>query len=187
LQKEGRYDIRLTREEDIFIALRERVEIGRRAGADLFVSLHADSIHDRKLRGASVYTLSEQASDKETEMLAARENKADIIAGITFDGKSEEVASILIDLAQRETMNLSARFANLLLPELRSAGAILRKGHRFAGFAVLKAPDVPSVLVELGYLSNRDDEKLLTSAKERQALIASIARAIDRYFDSRPR
>ena len=182
LTASGRYHAVLTRERDVFVRLRDRLDKARGAGAVLFISLHADSIKNRRLRGASVYTLSEQASDKEAADLAARENKADIIAGVDFNGQSDEVTSILIDLAQRETMNQSARFANMLLPEIAKAGKLLRKSHRFAGFAVLKAPDVPSVLVEMGYLSNPDDERFLTSAGRRKPLVSAIVRAIDSYF-----
>ena len=186
LTASGRYRVVLTRDRDIFVRLRHRVAKARKAGAELLISLHADSINNRRLRGASVYTLSETASDKETAALAAKENKADIIAGVDFDDKSDEVANILIDLAQRETMNSSASFANdVLVPEIAKASKLLNKSHRFAGLAVLKAPDVPSVLIELGYLSNREDERMLTSPARRKELVLAIARAIDRFFASR--
>lgn len=181
----GRYHVVLTRERDIFVRLRDRVAKARKAGAELFLSLHADSIENRRLRGSSVYTLSEEASDAEAAALAAKENKADIIAGIDFQGVSEEVANILIDLAQREAKDSAARFANrVLVPALAKAGKVLRKSHRRAGFAVLKAPDVPSVLIEMGYLSNRQDEHTLTNAARRKKLIAAIAGAVDTYFKS---
>jgi N-acetylmuramoyl-L-alanine amidase len=175
----------LTRERDVFVRLRKRLEKARKAGGELFISLHADSIKNRRFRGTSVYTLSEKSSDAESELLAAKENKADIIAGVDLAAQSDEVTSILINLAQRETMNFSASFANMLLPEIGRTGRLLRKSHRFAGFAVLKAPDVPSVLIEMGYLSNREDERLLTSRSLRRNLILAIARAIDRYFAAR--
>ncbi len=182
LEATGRYRVVLTRERDIFVRLRHRVDKARAAGAELFVSLHADAIRNSRVRGASVYTLSEIASDKEAAALAAKENKADLIAGVNLTNQNPEVANILIDLAQRETMNYSARFAALLVAELRRTGRILRKSHRFAGFAVLKAPDVPSVLVELGYLSNRYDERLLRRRAYRGKLSGAILRAADKYF-----
>ncbi len=182
LVKSGRYDVILTRNSDKFLRLRDRVAIARDAAADVFVSLHADAIKKRNIRGASVYTLSEKASDAEAAALAAKENKADLIGGVQLDGESEEVTSILIDLVQRETMNLSAGFANVVLPELGKRVRTLRNGRRFAGFAVLKAPDVPSVLVEMGYLSNSRDERLLSSSKGRRPIIEALARAIDRFF-----
>ena len=160
LEQTGRYEVVLTRDRDIFIPLRGRVARSRKAGADLFISIHADSIKDKKISGSSVYTLSEKASDKEAARLAEKENKADLVAGIDLDAQNDEItAFILLDLAQRESMNESARFANVLVQELKRASEVLRNTHRFAGFAVLKAPDVPSVLVELGFLSNAKDEK----------------------------
>ncbi len=182
LEATGRYRVILTRDSDVFVRLRDRIELARVGKADLFVSLHADAHDSGKLRGASVYTLSEQASDAEAEALAAKENKADLIAGIDLSNNDEIVTNILIDLAQRETKNLSARFADMVVKELKRETLLLRKTHRFAGFAVLKAPDVPSVLIELGYLSSREDESLLRSAKHRRKLGASIGRAIDAYF-----
>src|SRR5690606_18852661 len=161
LEKTGRYEVMLTRDRDIFLPLRQRFEIARRARADLFISLHADSFKTSDVRGASVYTLSERASDREAALLAAKENKADIIAGIDLQGEAPEVSSILIDLARRETMNYSAHFATLLVQELGEAVMLRRNTHRFAGFMVLKAPDVPSVLLEMGYLSNPQDAKAL--------------------------
>lgn len=178
----GGYRVILTRERDTFIRLRDRVAFARDADADLFVSLHADTMPNRKVRGASVYTLSETASDAEAAALAVKENKADLIAGVDLTHETSEVANILIDLAQRETMNRSARFAALLVDELRRETRLLRNTHRFAGFAVLKAPDVPSVLVELGFLSNRRDEKTLRTKAYRRKLAAAIARGIDRYL-----
>jgi N-acetylmuramoyl-L-alanine amidase len=182
LEATGRYRVFLTREEDVFVRLRDRVAFARQRDADLFISLHADSLNDRTVRGASVYTLSEKASDREADALAQRENKADLIAGVDLDNEPDEVATILIDLARRETMNLSATFATLVLPEFERAGKTLRKGHRFAGFAVLKAPDVPSVLIELGYLSNPADERQLTSPDFQNLIAISIQRAVDSYF-----
>lgn len=182
LQKTNRYKVILTRNSDRFLRLRERVAMARDAGAHLFVSLHADSIGRRGVRGASVYTLSEKASDAEAAALAAKENKADLLGGVLLKVEDEEVEEILIDLGQRETKNRSAGFANIALPELGRRVRTLRNGHRFAGFAVLKAPEVPSVLVEMGYLSNRRDERMLSTAKGRRPVLEALAKAIDRYF-----
>ncbi len=182
LEGTGRFKVHLTRDRDIFIRLRGRIEKARERKADLFISLHADTIRNRKVRGLSLYTLSERASDKEAGELAERENKADLIAGIDLTHESAEVTNILIDLAQRETMNQSAKLAALLVDELKSRVKILRNPHRFAGFAVLKAPDIPSVLIELGFISNKDDERALRSKSHRRKLAQSIAGAVDRYF-----
>ncbi|MGE4527934.1 MAG: N-acetylmuramoyl-L-alanine amidase [Rhodospirillaceae bacterium] len=183
LEKAGRYTVVLTRDRDIFIPLRERVAIARRAHGDLFISLHADSNPNRSTRGLSIYTLSERASDKEAGLLADKENKADIISGMDFSEESPEVTGILIDLAQRESMNLSAQFAALSVGELRRQVRTLDNTHRFAGFAVLKAPDIPSVLLEMGYLSNSEEVRLLQQAGYRDRLAGSMAHAVDRYFD----
>jgi len=182
LEATGRFRAMLTRERDIFVRLRERIAIARGAGADLFVSLHADSLRSRRARGASVYTLSNKASDKEAAALAAKENKSDLIAGIDLTHENPVVANILIDLAQRETMNESARFAKMLIREMGRDMRLLRNTHRFAGFAVLKAPDVPSVLIELGYLSNPTEERLLKTAAYREKAVGAIVRAIDSQF-----
>jgi N-acetylmuramoyl-L-alanine amidase len=183
LEKTGRYQVVLTRDSDVFVRLRDRIEVARAAGADLFVSLHADAHTTSDLRGASVYTLSEKASDAEAAALATKENKSDVIAGIDLSNENEVVTNILIDLAQRETKNLSARFAALLVDELKRDTPLLRNTHRFAGFAVLKAPDVPSVLIELGYLSSDEDEAQLRSAKHRAKLGTAIVRAVDGFFE----
>ena len=185
LEAKGRYHVVLTRERDIFLRLRSRVETARSAAADLFVSLHADALKNRKVRGAAVYTLSEVSSDKEAAELAAKENKADVIAGVDLTHENPVVANILIDLAQRETMNYSARFATLLVTQLRRTGKTLRNAHRFAGFAVLKAPDIPSVLIEMGYLSNPAEERLLRQPAYQRKLADAIARAMDGYFEAR--
>lgn len=185
LQGSGRYDVHLTRDRDVFLRLRERITVARAKGADLFVSIHADSIKSPKTRGLSVYTLSENASDGEAHALAEAENKADIIAGIDLSHESQEVTNILIDLAQRETMNLSARMAQAMVAELKRETTLLPRSHRFAGFAVLKAPDVPSVLMEMGYLSNHEEERLLRTASYREKLGRAFLRAVDTYFEAR--
>ena len=182
LERSRGFRVILTRSTDIYVRLRDRIAIAREAKADLFISLHADSLSDRTIRGASVYTLSETASDKEAAALAAKENRSDIIAGVDLTKQNDEVMSILIDLTQRETMNRSASYANLLLGHLRKSARVLRKSHRFAGFAVLKAPDIPSVLVELGYLSNPRDVRYLTSTSGRQSLIEAILRGTQDYY-----
>jgi N-acetylmuramoyl-L-alanine amidase len=186
LEASGRYHVVLTRTEDTFIRLRERIQIARQARGEIFLSLHADALADTNFRGMTIYTLSDKASDAEAEALAQRENKAELIAGVDLTDEPPEVASILIDLAQRETMNLSARLAGHLVQELSKEAQLLRNGHRFAGFAVLKAPDVPSALVELGYLSNRQDSQQLVQPAYRRRLGQAMLRALDQFFKSRP-
>lgn len=182
LEATGRYKVVMTRDRDIFMRLRDRVKKAREAGAELFISVHADSVKNRKTRGLSVYTLSEKASDKEAAKLAAKENKADLIAGIDLTAESADVTNILLDLAQRETMNQSALFAKEVVSELKREVKLLRNTHRFAGFAVLKAPDMPSVLLEAGFLSNRQDERNLLSKNYRSKLAGAVARGVDRHF-----
>jgi N-acetylmuramoyl-L-alanine amidase len=182
LESRGGYKVVLTRESDVYIQLRERIAIARRAGAEMFISLHADSIDDTSLRGLSVYTLSENASDEEAASLATSENKSDIIAGMDFSTEEPVVTDILIDLAQRRTMNLSTRLANTVVEEMGPRVRLLNRPRRSAGFAVLKAPDVPSILVELGFLSNSQDEKTLRDATKREQLATGLADSIDRFF-----
>lgn len=181
----GRFRVVLTRDKDVFVPLRDRFKIARNKGADLFISLHADSNPSKQARGASVYTLSDKASDAEAEALAAEENRSDAIAGVDLSKENQTVTGILIDLAQRETTNLSSRFASILVNDLRDDTMMLHNSHRFAGFAVLKAPDVPSVLLEMGYISSSVDEQLLTDSKHQKKLAASITHAIEDYFDWR--
>lgn len=183
LEATGRYKVVLTRDRDIFLKLRQRVDVARHNYADLFISLHADSNPHKSTRGLSVYTLSETASDKEAARLAAKENKADLIAGVDLGNESPEVSNILLDLTQRETMNLSVRFAEGLVATLAKNIKVLSNAHRFAGFVVLKAPDVPSVLVELGYLSNREDEKLLLQKSHQQKVAANMVKSINEFFN----
>jgi N-acetylmuramoyl-L-alanine amidase len=187
LEAKGDYQVYLTREDDTFLALRERVEFAQSKGANLFVSIHADSFpkHTTEASGATVYTLSEQASDDEAKELAAKENFSDAIAGVELPSDRDEgVANILIDLAQRETQNRSSVFAKSVVAEM-SASDLHRKSMKSAGFRVLKSPDVPSVLLELGFLSNPDDEKRLTSEVWRAAMADKIGAAIDSYFAKR--
>lgn len=182
LEKTGRYRVKLTRETDVFISLYARRRFARSVNADLFISIHADSINKPQTRGLSVYTLSEKASDKEAEKLAESENKVDLIAGIDLSGETQEVTDILIDLARRETNNHSSFFAEKLMDEIRMEIRVLPNSHRFAGFAVLKSPDVPSVLMEMGYLSNKEEERLLRQPAYREKLAKATVRAINSYF-----
>lgn len=184
LEATGRFKVVLTRDRDIFIRLRDRVRKAREAGADLFISVHADSVKNRRTRGLSIYTLSDNASDKEAAALAHKENKADLIAGIDLSAENAEVTNILIDLAQRETMNQSAIIAQGLVKELKREVKLLRNTHRFAGFAVLKAPDLPSVLVEAGFLSNAQDERNLLSRNYRTKMARAFARGVLAHFDN---
>jgi N-acetylmuramoyl-L-alanine amidase len=183
LETSGKVRCQLTRDHDVFIALRDRVAVARAAHAELFISLHADSVADPDIRGLSVYTLSQTASDTEAQALADKENKADIVAGVDLSNESPEVTNILIDLVQRESMNLSAIFAGYVIQDVSQETQLLPQNtHRFAGFAVLKAPDIPSVLIETGYLSNERDEQLLRRPAYRAKLAAALARAIEHYF-----
>ena len=182
LKATRRYDVYLTRSTDVYIPLRQRVQIARNRKADLFISIHADAIKKKNIRGLSVYTLSEKASDREAAALARKENQSDIIAGVDFGDQLPEVANILIDLAQRDTKNASVKFAESLISSARGKTMLLDRTHRFAGFRVLKAPDVPSVLVELGFITNRTDEKQLTSNKWRRRVATGMVDAIDNYF-----
>ena len=178
----GRYRVLLTRDDDTFVSLVERVNIARKAKGSIFVSFHADSNPRPEARGLSLYTLSETASDDEAAALADHENKTDVIQGIDLSNADADVASILIDLTQRETMNKSAVLANAVVESLHGKINRLPKTHRFAGFRVLKAPDIPSTLIELGFLSNAADERLLLSPEYRDLVVMSVARGIDRYL-----
>ena len=182
LKATRRYDVYLTRSSDIYIPLRQRVQIARNRNADLFISIHADAIKKKNIRGLSVYTLSEKASDREAAALAKKENQSDIIAGVDFGDQLPEVTNILIDLAQRDTKNASVKFAKSLISSARGKTLLLDRTHRFAGFRVLKAPEVPSVLVELGFITNRTDEKQLSSSKWRRRVATGMVEAIDNYF-----
>lgn len=184
LEETGNYQVKLTREDDTFIRLRDRVRLGHDAEADLFISIHADSVRHGKnvVRGATVYTLSDNASDDLAAELAETENMSDIIAGVELHDEPEEVTNILLDLARRETRNFSVHFARTLVSELESAVRLIKNPHRSAGFKVLKAHDIPSVLVELGYLSNEHDEKLLVSEEWRERMADAMVEAIEIYF-----
>ena len=185
LKASGRYRVYLTRDSDRFIRLRDRVKFARQKGGHLFISVHADSIKRGRASGSTVYTLSDKASDREAAALAAKENRADIIAGVTLKKESNAVTGILIDLAQRETKNHSIHFARQLVERIRGVSKVRKKSMRQAGFRVLKAPDVPSVLVELGFLSSRRDEAKLRSKAWRKKMAGAVKKAVDRYFKTR--
>jgi N-acetylmuramoyl-L-alanine amidase len=183
LEATRHYRVQLTRNDDEFIPLFERVTRARAAGGDLFLSIHADALPNASMRGASIYTLSEQASDRQTAALAARENKVDLIAGIDLSQHERVVSEILLDLARRQTNNLSIQLARQLVAELGHQVPLLTNSHRSAGFAVLKAPDIPSALVEIGCLSNRDEERLLQRAAYQRKVANGLVRSINDYFD----
>jgi N-acetylmuramoyl-L-alanine amidase len=188
LVAKGRYEVYLTREDDTFLPLRERVQYAQKKSANLFLSIHADYFPEKidKATGATVYTLSEEASDEEAKALAAKENFSDALAGIELPSERDEIlANILIDLAQRETQNRSTVLARSIVGELAGKGSLHTKKIRSAGFRVLKAPDIPSVLLELGFLSNPDDEKRLTSEAWRDRTAEAVAESIDVYFAKR--
>lgn len=185
LEAGGRIKVVLSRQRDIFLPLRERVQSARRAEAALFLSLHVNSHKSRSISGFSAYTLSEKASDAEAHALAAKENKADVIGGLNLGTYSDDVQNILIDFAQAKTNELSVRFArDIMVKEVSQSARLVKRPWRSAGFAVLKAPDVPSVLIELGYVTNRQEERKLKDAKYRRTLSASIARSVVRYLET---
>jgi N-acetylmuramoyl-L-alanine amidase len=188
LEVTGRYRVALTRKDDEFVSLIDRVERARAAGAELFLSIHADALPEEQMRGASVFTLSEQASDKEAAALATRENNADLVAGwvagVDLSHHTPEVSSILFDLARRETNTASLRLAQDLVTELGSRVTLLNHTHRAAGFVVLKAPDIPSALIESGCLSNHEEERLLQQASYQRKLVAGLLQSINDYFEA---
>jgi N-acetylmuramoyl-L-alanine amidase len=187
IEKAGKYQVMMTRTDDTFIPLGERVKIARNHSAALFVSIHADALPrgEGDAQGATIYTLSDKASDAEAERLAEKENKADAIAGVNLTEEPTEVADILIDLAQRETKTFSNKFARLLVGEMKSAARMHKHPLKSAGFKVLKAPDVPSVLIELGYVSNKGDLKQLVSENWRTKTVGAVAQAVDNFFGKR--
>jgi N-acetylmuramoyl-L-alanine amidase len=187
IEKSGKYRVVMTRTDDTFIPLNDRVKVARTQGAALFVSIHADALPRREgdAQGATIYTLSDKASDAEAERLAENENKSDAIGGVNLTDEPTEVADILIDLAQRETRTFSNRFARLLMGEMKNTARMHKHPLKSAGFRVLKAPDVPSVLVELGYVSNKGDLEHLVSENWRSKTVASMAQAIDAFFAKR--
>jgi N-acetylmuramoyl-L-alanine amidase len=184
LEASGKYRVAMTRTDDTFVPLNERVHFARARNASLFISIHADSVPraEGQAEGASVYTLSEKASDAEAARLAESENRADVIAGVDLTAEPNDVANILVDLAQRETKTFSLQFARSAVGELKSTARLHKRPLKSAGFVVLKAPDVPSVLVELGYMSTRDDLKQLTSTAWRTRTATAMAQAVDVFF-----
>ena len=187
IEKSGKYRVVMTRTDDTFIPLNDRVKVARNRSAALFVSIHADALPRREgdAQGATIYTLSDKASDAEAERLAEAENKADAIGGVNLTDEPTEVADILIDLAQRETRTFSNRFARLLMGEMKTTVRMHKHPLKSAGFRVLKAPDVPSVLVELGYVSNKGDLEHLVSENWRAKTVGSMAQAVDAFFAKR--
>jgi N-acetylmuramoyl-L-alanine amidase len=182
LEATGRYRTLLTRRDDSFVSLRGRVLRARAHRADLFLSIHADLLPDRAMRGLSVYTLSNEASDRVTAALARRENKDDFIAGVHLSQEPRQIGAILLDLARRQTENLSLALARNIVEELGRSVKLLERPHRAAGFAVLSAPDIPSALVELGCLSNPAEERLLQGRAYQRRLADGLTRAIDDFF-----
>lgn len=178
LEARGRYQVALTRSDDTFVPLEERVRFARSQNADLFISLHADSHANREAHGASVYTISERGADRAQTMMSAQNWDIDLGAA----PRSGLAHDILVDLYQRETTNRSAQFAQTLIPRVAQVAPLLRNTHRSAGFYVLLAPDVPAVLVETGFLSNPTDERRLSDPRARQTLAEAMAQAVDTYF-----
>lgn len=187
IEKAGKYRVVLTRSDDTFIPLADRVRMARAQSAALFVSIHADALPrgEGNAQGATIYTLSDRASDSEAERLADSENKADAIGGVNLTEEPTEVADILIDLAQRETRTFSNRFARQLIREMKPTVRMHKNPLKSAGFRVLKAPDVPSVLIELGYVSNKGDLQHLVSEAWRSRTVGAVAQAIDTFFAKR--
>ncbi len=182
LLKTGRYKVVLTRNSDTYIAHEQRVRIARKAGADLFISLHADSLEKPNIRGASVYTLAKRAQARGQKLVQTQ--KQNWILDVDLAKHSDSVGSILVNLAQRTTLSRSSKFADILVPKLKKRTLLLANTHRQAGLYVLLAPDVPAVLLEMGFLSNSKDEALLNSAKHRKKLMKSVTEAINVYFSA---
>jgi N-acetylmuramoyl-L-alanine amidase len=186
LVRSGRVRVALTRTDDRFLVLGDRVDIARRLKADLFISIHCDSSPTGpSAHGATVYTLSEVASDKVAARIAAQENKSDVINGVDLGAENSDVSSILVDLTQRETMNVSSAFAALLQREMSTAIPFTSNFHRFAGFRVLKAPDTPSVLLETGYITNPNDARFLFSRQGQRKIADGVRRAVEAHFARR--
>ena len=182
-KQQTNFNVILTREKDFFLKLRNRTKIAKKNNADIFLSLHADFNKNSRARGISLYTLSERASDKEAAALARRENRSDLIEGVDLSGESSEVTSILLDLTKRDTLNQSSLLVNFLIKAFKNEMNLLQRTHRYAGFAVLKSLDIPSVLVEMGYLSNKYDSKLLVNENYQKKLADKIVKAVIEYFD----
>ena len=177
------FKVILTRNKDQFLKLRDRTKIAKMNNADVFISLHADFHRNRRTRGISLYTLSENASDKEAAALARRENRSDLIGSVDLSSETSEVTNILIDLTKRDTLNQSSHLVNFLIKEFKNDMNLLQRTHRFAGFAVLKSLDIPSVLIEMGYLSNKEDSKLLVNKNYQKKISRKIVSAVKNYFN----
>jgi N-acetylmuramoyl-L-alanine amidase len=182
LDATGQFDVKLTRDSDTFVSLRDRVKLAHEAKADLFIAVHADTVRGQTVTGTTLYTLSEKASDAEAEALAQKENRVDVIAGLDLGEQNPQVADILIDLVQRESKNHAVLFSRTALDQLHGITTMTGKPLRSAGFMVLKAPDIPSVLIELGYLSSKEDEKKLLSAAWRRKMSGALTRAVVKHF-----
>ncbi len=185
LERNPSFNVILTRNSDSFIGLRDRVAIARRNKADLLISIHADTLSDTRIRGATVYSLSDEGSDELSRILAKKQNKADLAAGLSLNTTKPLVTDILIDLTRRETERFSVRFAELMVRHMKGSVKLIHNPHRSANFFVLKAPEVPSVLLELGYLSNRKDEALMISEKWQDITVVSVKKAVESFFASR--
>jgi N-acetylmuramoyl-L-alanine amidase len=187
LEKAGKYRVVMTRTDDSFVALADRVRLARSRNAQLFISVHCDALArgEGEAEGATIYTLSDQATDAAAARLADSENRADVISGVDLSVEPDDIADILIDLAQRETKTFSLQFAKAVAVELKSAARMHKHPLKSAGFRVLKAPDVPSVLIELGYVSNRQDMKQLMSESWRMRAGDAIVQAVNTYFTTR--
>ncbi|MEM7069708.1 MAG: N-acetylmuramoyl-L-alanine amidase [Pseudomonadota bacterium] len=181
----GPYNVLLTRDDDVFVSLKERLEFSRSAQADLFISIHADSLSQRAVRGATIYTLSKKASDRLSERLAEAENRVDLVAGLTLESDAEAVNDILADLTARETKTFSRSFSNILVGHLQEEIFLIKNPQRSAAFGVLKAPDVPGVLLELGYLSNKEDEVLMQQESWQEKVADAVGLAVDGFFKLR--
>jgi len=178
----GHYDVVMTRDDDHFLKLEDRVKFARDHKADLFIAIHADTLDDASVRGTTLYTVSDKASDGVAEALAQKENRSDIIAGMDLGNQKQNVANALINLAQRESKSQAMLFARKAVGEIKPVTELTSQPIRSAAFVVLKAPDIPSVLMELGYLSNKSDRAMLASADWRKGMAQAMARAIDTYF-----
>jgi N-acetylmuramoyl-L-alanine amidase len=183
LNKEPGIQAVLTRESDEFLALSERVQIARQKGANLLISLHADTLKQKGIRGATVYTISDRASDRMAAELAERENLSDELAGVAMPASQPEVADILLDLTRRETQAFSVTLAGNILASFEGQIGLINNPHRYAGFRVLQAPDIPSILLEMGFLSNPEDEKLLLDVEWRKKLADVMAKAVGKYHN----
>jgi N-acetylmuramoyl-L-alanine amidase len=187
LEATGKYRVMMTRTDDTFVELSERVRFARQQQAQLLISIHCDALArgEGEAEGATIYTLSDKATDAEAQRLADTENRADIIAGVDLAAEPDEIADILIDLAQRETKAFSANFARNVVKDMGAAARLYKHPLKSAGFRVLKAPDVPSVLIELGYVSNARDLRQLVSESWRSRTADAIAHAVQAYFATR--